>query len=449
MSINTAFKTRIHLNNKQKSRFKHWCNAKRYAYNWALHLCFLENDTNEKFNLSRINDFDKYFNAGKYPLRFEKKHKSGFLIGTGTHEWLKEIPSSVCQLAIKYDLKNAWKRFFKKLSEGKPKFHGRHVRRSFKLSNADLKKDKISTAGYLQLPKGLGSAKLADLPKWWSGCRLLGTTFSEEGGKWFVSFTVKCPEEDYYRYYPNRASAVGVDLGIRKMAALSNGELVELDREQLKHLQNRIEHLQRRLTRHKVKALKVIVKRCEQCSIKNIQGLNDIRRLCRECRNQFNKKPGKNNKGVRLQSAINRAKNKQVMIRINAAHQLTASLTKRFETVVIEDLRIKNMTASAKGNQEKPGKNIRQKAGLNREWLNVAPYRIRSQLDYKTERTGGRLIAVDPKNTSRQCSHCGFTHKDNRKNEQFVCGQCGFVMDADLQAAINIEKKGILNLNNS
>jgi putative transposase len=90
-------------------------------------------------------------------------------------------------------------------------------------------------------------------------------------------------------------------------------------------------------------------------------------------------------------------------------HQLTAAIAARFDGIAVEDLQVKNMTASAKGTVESPGKNVRQKAGLNREILDTSPGMMISMLRYKAERAGGWFAVVDARNTSQDCSECGRT----------------------------------------
>ena len=97
------------------------------------------------------------------------------------------------------------------------------------------------------------------------------------------------------------------------------------------------------------------------------------------------------------------------------------------------------MTASAAGTIEAPGKNVRAKSGLNREILDQGWGEMRRQLAYKLGWSGGVLVAVNPRNTSRRCSACGHTSRDNRTSQaNFSCVACGHAMNADVNAAKNI-----------
>lgn len=130
-------------------------------------------------------------------------------------------------------------------------------------------------------------------------------------------------------------------------------------------------------------------------------------------------------------------------IRKDWIHQTTKEISGKCGTVVVEYLKVKNMTASAKGTIENPGRNVKQKAGLNRAMLDTAFRKIRRNLEYKC----GRVIEVNPAYTSQRCSDCGHTDKENRKNQaRFLCVNCGFASNADTNAAINIRRLGMARL---
>lgn len=121
------------------------------------------------------------------------------------------------------------------------------------------------------------------------------------------------------------------------------------------------------------------------------------------------------------------------------SHRVTTEMTRRFKYIAIEDLKVKEMTQSAKGTVENPGKLVKVKAKKNRAILNVAPYMIRSQLIYKAERMGVELALVDPKHTSQICNQCGHRDEANRQSQsKFICTKCGHTTNADVNAARNI-----------
>ena len=110
----------------------------------------------------------------------------------------------------------------------------------------------------------------------------------------------------------------------------------------------------------------------------------------------------------------------------------------------VEDLQVKNMSASNKGTKVKPGKRVAQKTGLNRAILDASPFELRRQLKYKTQWRGGLLVSVPPQNTSRKCPECQHTAAENRKRQaKFACVECGFSAHADYVGAVNIKEAGL------
>jgi putative transposase len=124
-------------------------------------------------------------------------------------------------------------------------------------------------------------------------------------------------------------------------------------------------------------------------------------------------------------------------------HKTSTTVSKNHAIVCIEDLQVRNMSKSAAGSIEAPGKNVRAKAGLNKSILDQGWGEFRRQLTYKLAWRGGHLIAVPPQNTSRTCPCCGYVSGANRTTQaRFVCVECGFEGNADLVGAINILAAG-------
>lgn len=129
--------------------------------------------------------------------------------------------------------------------------------------------------------------------------------------------------------------------------------------------------------------------------------------------------------------------------RCDFLHKASATISQNHALVCIEDLQIRNMSKSAKGNSEQHGKMVRQKSGLNRSILDQGWGEFRRQLDYKMAWNGGVLFAVPPHNTSRTCPCCGYVAKENRQTQaQFLCVECGYENHADLVGAINVLERG-------
>jgi len=100
------------------------------------------------------------------------------------------------------------------------------------------------------------------------------------------------------------------------------------------------------------------------------------------------------------------------------------------------------MTTTAKGTMEEPGRNVRQKAGLNRSILEQGWKMFATLLDYKLTEHGGHLASVNPACTSQTCSACGTTDRQSRESQaSFVCQSCGFKSHADTNAAVNILRR--------
>jgi transposase len=114
----------------------------------------------------------------------------------------------------------------------------------------------------------------------------------------------------------------------------------------------------------------------------------------------------------------------------------TTDLARRFDLIRVEDLQIKNMTRSAKGTRENPGRNVGQKAGLNRGILGSGWGLLVRRLEDKAP---GRVEKIRPAFTSQRCSACGHVDAKSRESQaRFVCTACGFALHADVNAARNI-----------
>ena len=125
--------------------------------------------------------------------------------------------------------------------------------------------------------------------------------------------------------------------------------------------------------------------------------------------------------------------------RLDFATKFARDAVRSNDLIVMEDLQVQNMTRSAKGTKENPGKQVRQKAGLNRGILNANWGRIRVCLERYAKKFGRTFLAIAPRYTSQRCSRCGHVHADNRvTQDKFVCTHCGFACQADHNAAMNI-----------
>ena len=168
-----------------------------------------------------------------------------------------------------------------------------------------------------------------------------------------------------------------------------------------------------------------------------------LERRCRKAQQEASRRKRGSKRYAKSRRRAAACKSKAARIRKHWNHEATTALVSRFGVVCIEDLKTSNMTASARGTVEEPGRNVRQKAGLNRSILEHGWYQFESLLVYKLAASGGTLVKVDPRNTSRTCSECGAVDARSRENQAtFRCVHCGFEAHADRNAAVNILRAG-------
>jgi putative transposase len=137
---------------------------------------------------------------------------------------------------------------------------------------------------------------------------------------------------------------------------------------------------------------------------------------------------------VRL--ALARLRARQIDRRKDWAEKASTDLARRFDIVRVENLNIRGMTRSAKGTTGAPGRNVRQKAGLNREIMRSGWGLLVRRLEDKAP---GRVEKINPAFTSQRCSACGHVDAKSRESQaRFAFTACGFACNADVNAAKNI-----------
>ena len=250
-----------------------------------------------------------------------------------------------------------------------------------------------------------------------AGAEIRSYTVSRNADRWYVSFLVKF-SEPIRRSATKRAraaGAVGVDLGVKYLASLSDSEAPQRFpnlkfAEGLPSLEN---------------------PRWSEASSRRLHKLQ--RALARSQKGS--------NRRSRLVKQIARLHHMTALRRESNLHQLTKKLSTGYTLVGLEDLNVSGMTASAKGTVENPGKNVAQKSGLNRVVLDAAFGVFRYQLEYKTAWYGSTLEKIDRYFASSQtCSECGRKAKTKLtlRDRVFDCAYCGNMMDRDFNAAVNI-----------
>jgi putative transposase len=213
----------------------------------------------------------------------------------------------------------------------------------------------------------------------------------DRAGRWHIAFAV-IPKPVPA---PGNGQAVGIDRGVTVSAALSTGELL------------------------------------------HAPGLTgpERRRVRRLQRTLARARRGSNRRS-QVKHAIARLRARESDRRKDWAEQASTGIARRFDLIRVEDLKIGNMTRSARGTAGDPGRNVRAKAGLNREILRSGWGLLVRRL---ADKAPGRVEKVKPQFTSQRCSACGQVDADSRESQaRFVCTACGYVGNADVNAAVNI-----------
>ena len=307
--------------------------------------------------------------------------------------WLKEAPVHPLQHALK-DLDRAYQNFFEKRADF-PRFKKRGLHDSFRFP--DSKQFKLDQGNNrIFLPK-LGWLRYRN------SRQVLGTlknvTVSLSAGHWYVSIQT---EREVAVPLHAAPLAVGIDLGVVRFATLSDGTVYA--------------------PLNSFKRHETALRKAQQA-------------MSRKVKFSANWKKAKA-RVQRLHARIGNA-------RRDYLHKTSTAISQNHAMVCIEDLQVRNMSKSAAGTTEQPGRNVRAKSGLNKAILDQGWFEFRRQLDYKLAWRGGWLVTVPPQNTSRTCPCCGHVSADNRQTQaRFACVECGFEDNADVVGAINVLRAG-------
>ncbi|WP_433515836.1 RNA-guided endonuclease InsQ/TnpB family protein [Nonomuraea sp. CA-143628] len=327
-------------------------------------------------------------------------------------EWMGQLPAQAAQAVLKTH-RQAWANFFNPDHPAeRPTFKGRlRSRMAVDVPQArDLQITRINRRwGAVNLPK-LGRVKFRwtkDLPgltKSGPSGRITGARLVKDAHGWNIVFRIELLVSVPV---PHTGPKAGMDRGITVPLALSIGEhlrhgpwLTSGESEWLLRLERK--SARQRATR----------KKGSPVSNRERRTYDQIARL--------------------RATAKRRA--------IDWRHQSTTDLARRFSAIVVEDLQITNMMASASGTVQEPGVNVAQKRGLNRSIASQAWGRTVELLTYKAADRGGLVAKVDPRGTSQQCHRCHITTAGSRETQsRFACRNlaCGWIGNADTNAARN------------
>jgi len=354
MKITLSHKIGLEPTYKHEQYFRQACGIARKTWNWALEEWKRQYDAGSK---PKALELKKQFNAIK-PIEFP---------------WMYEVTKYASQQPFIH-LQTAFNRFFQRISHY-PQFKKRGHHDSFYIGNDHIKLD----GKHIKLPK-LGWVKMQEALRFEGS--VISATVSRQANRWFVSLSVQLEQSP--KTCDNQAG-VGIDLGVKTLATLSNGETFEAP----KPLKKRLKKLKRLL-----------------------------RKLSRR------KKGSQNRQKIKLSIASMHAK--MTNIRHDSLHKLTSYLTDHFGSIVIEDLNVKGMLSNHK---------------LSRAIADIGFYEFRRQLEYKSSLKGNYLLIADrwfP--SSKMCSNCGQKKETLKLSKRiYRCESCGYEQDRDLNAAINLK----------
>ena len=407
MKINKAYKFRLEPNAEQEVILNNLVGSARFVWNQVLAVSFEMFAKNEFINATNL--VNKIMDIKANP----------------EFAFLKTSSNAVSLQQKIRDLASAWSRFFdpkvharlkeNKKKPKKPKFFkltdGTEIQLRPLMPRFKRKSDGCDSIRLVQfdkycrvegnrvkLPNGVGFVKFIKSQD------ILGiiknVTISKKSGHWYVSFGTE-RELAQNPIHPSK-TAVGIDLGVAKLIATSDGQVIK-PKNSFKANQIKLAALQRQLSR------KVL----------------------------FSQNWKKHNR--KIQKLHHHIAN----IRHDYLHKISTDISKNHAMIVCEDLKVVNMSRSASGTLENKGRNVKAKSGLNKSILDQGWGMMIDMMDYKQQWHGGLLIKVDPRYTSQTCFKCKHVAKENRRTQaEFECVECGHQENADINAAKNILSAG-------
>lgn len=376
-----SHKIELKPNNKAKTHFKKAFGCARLAYNWGL----AKWQENYKQGIkASIYDIRKEFNATKkeqYPFVYEV--------------------SSYATMQPFIYLDNAFKKYFSDLKKGKVSYPKLKKKRENQGSYY-IGGDHVAIQGetYLKVPK-LGLVKMCEKLRF--DGKINSVTISQKANKFFASFSMEISKAEYNRTHKNvkhNRLNVGIDLGISHFATLSNGLVITSPKP--------LDKLTRLLTKRQRQLNKKVHPKTKCEALKGVKKSNNYLKA--------------SNKLAKLHTKISN-------IRLDFLHKLTSHLVRNYDEICLEILSAKNMMKNHK---------------LAKSLSDVSLSKFNEILEYKAKYNGVSIHRADrfyP--SSKTCSHCG-SIKSNLPLSQrvYVCDECGYTIDRDLNASINLAKLG-------
>lgn len=379
-----AFKYELKPDGGQQRNLRRYAGSCRFVYNKALALQQANHEAGEKF-------------IGYVAMA---KHLTAWRNGEET-PWLKDAPVHPLQHALK-DLEKAYQNFFAKradpsatLRAGFPRFKRKGGCDSFRYPDSkQIKLDQRNNRVFLPKLGWIRYRNSRDVLG-----ELRNVTVSGKNGKWYISIQT---QREVEQPISATTTSIGIDLGIARFATFSDGSYIA-PLNSFKIQQAKLAKYQRRMA-HKQKF---------------------------------------SNNWKKAKAKVQKLHTQIANTRRDFLHKATTTISQNHAVVFVEDLQVSNMSRSAAGTAENPGKNVAAKSGLNKAILDQGWGEFRRQLDYKMAWNGGMLFAVPAHYTSQECPECHHVSADNRQTQaKFVCVKCHYENHADHVGAINVEERG-------
>ena len=393
--ISIAHKIELVPNNKQKTYFRKAFGVARLAYNWGLAEWQRRYKEGEKCSFIALNNAFNAIKEEQFPF---------------VYEVTKWAPAQAFR-----NVASAYKKFFEDLKKGivsyprlkrKKDNQGSFYFTVVKLSdvNTNSKAFKSMTHNerlkrqYLKVPN-LGCVKMTQRLRF--NGKINGVVISQEGNRYFASFSMQITEEEYLRTHPHakeirKEASVGIDVGIKSALVLSDGIAVE-NPKPLKRNQRKIRRLSRQLDKRTHTKTK-------QERLSGVKKSNNYRKL-----------------SVKLFNAQRRVAN----IRRDFTQKVTTILTTHYGQIALEDLNVRGMVRNHR---------------LAQAVSDVAFGELNRQIGYKSAYNGVTIKRADrfyP--SSKTCSVCGNVKHDLKlKDRTYRCDKCGAVIDRDYNASLNL-----------
>lgn len=375
-----GYKTMIYPTKEQAEKIIKFCNASRFAYNWAIAL-----------------EEENYKNGGKFISGYELTKQFTKFKKQDGNEWLKEISGRALKVSI-LNASIAYDNFFKK--RGKyPKFK---TKKNSKMSCATHEGTTIIERKRIRCEKlGWIASHKHNIPIG-SNVKYYNHKLSFDGDNFWFSVGVEILDDNTDTHDSDKSEPIGIDLGIKTLATCSNGMVCK--KPNISKDKKRLRRLQKKVSRHYLKMLdeskRTKTKFSKLQKSKNLLELeSQIRKVYRRIDNKLT----------------------------TNIHEFTSSLIKlNPQAIVIEDLNVEGM---------------RKNKHLSEKVNEAKFYEFRRQLTYKCEWNNIELILADrwfP--SSKLCSHCG-SKKDklSLSERTYVCTECGCIIDRDYNASLNLK----------